>query len=155
MKNLNLGLREGIINSKRCTNGNQGQIGTNRDMSPSDSTPGPSRRLDTWKEIGAFFGRDERTVKRWEITRGLPVHRVPGAGRANVYANTSELAEWLKGKRNATGSELDADAGTESEAAVFPDPLQLDEAGVESAASDGAGTVAMQAAIDGSFPTER
>lgn len=57
-----------------------------------------SRRLDTWKEIGVFFGRDERTVKRWEITRGLPVHRVPGGGRANVYAITDELVEWLKGK---------------------------------------------------------
>jgi hypothetical protein len=57
-----------------------------------------NRRLDTWKEIGAFFGRDERTVKRWETTRGLPVHRVPGGGRANVYANTDELVEWLKGK---------------------------------------------------------
>jgi len=57
-----------------------------------------NRRLDTWKEIGAFFGRDERTVKRWEITRGLPVHRVPGGGRANVYAITDELVEWLKGK---------------------------------------------------------
>ncbi len=136
------------------SDGIPGHFRANRDMTSSD-TPETNRRLDTWKEIGAFFGRDERTVKRWEVTRGLPVHRVPGAGRANVYANTSELAEWLKGKRNATGSELDADAGTESEAAVFPDPLQLDEAGVESAASDGAGTVAMQAAIDGSFPTER
>src|SRR6202035_1563557 len=57
-----------------------------------------NRRLDTWKEIGAFFGRDERTVKRWERTRGLPVHRVPGGGRANVYANTDEVVEWLKGK---------------------------------------------------------
>src|ERR1700722_15558457 len=57
-----------------------------------------NRRLDTWKEIGAFFGRDERTVKRWESTRGLPVRRVPGGGRANVYANTDELVEWLKGK---------------------------------------------------------
>ena len=65
-----------------------------------------SRRLDTWKEIGAFFGRDERTVKRWEITRGLPVHRVPGGGRANVYAITDELVEWLKGK-NVT---VEADA---------------------------------------------
>src|SRR5580704_1173018 len=70
-------------------------------MSPSESTPGPNRRLDTWKEIGAFFGRDERTVKRWELTRGLPVHRVPGGGRANVYANTEELLEWLKGKNVA------------------------------------------------------
>src|SRR5580692_2943042 len=70
-------------------------------MSPSESTPGPNRRLDTWKEIGAFFGRDERTVKRWELTRGLPVHRVPGAGRANVYANTDELSEWLDGAKIA------------------------------------------------------
>ncbi len=54
------------------------------------------QRLDTWKEIGAFFGRDERTVKRWEDQRGLPVHRVPGSGRGSVYAYTSELAEWLK-----------------------------------------------------------
>src|ERR1700749_4377146 len=54
------------------------------------------KRLDTWKEIGAFFGRDERTVKRWETTRGLPVHRVPGVGRANVYAYTAELEDWLK-----------------------------------------------------------
>jgi Tfp pilus assembly protein PilF len=60
-----------------------------------------SRRLDTWKEIGAFFGRDERTVKRWESTRGLPVHRVPGSGRATVYAYTSELEQWLKGAETA------------------------------------------------------
>ena len=67
-------------------------------MTPSEGNPIANRRLDTWKEIGAFFGRDERTVKRWEVTRGLPVHRVPGGGRANVYANTDELIEWLKGK---------------------------------------------------------
>ena len=65
--------------------------------SPTGAASRPNRRLDTWKVIGAFFDRDERTVKRWEITRGLPVHRVPGAGRANVYANTEELAEWLNG----------------------------------------------------------
>jgi len=46
---------------------------------------GPDRftgkRLDSWKEIAAFFGRAERTVKRWEAARGLPVHRLPGNGR--------------------------------------------------------------------------
>jgi Tfp pilus assembly protein PilF len=68
-------------------------------MASTDSSPRANRRLDTWKEIGAFFGRDERTVKRWETTRGLPVHRVPGAGRANVYAYTDELAEWLDGAK--------------------------------------------------------
>jgi Flp pilus assembly protein TadD len=65
-------------------------------MNNAELTSRPNRRLDTWKEVGAFFGRDERTVKRWETTRGLPVHRVPGAGRSSVYAYTAELFEWLK-----------------------------------------------------------
>jgi hypothetical protein len=56
----------------------------------------PDGRLDSWKTIGAFFGRDERTVKRWEGQRGLPIHRVPGAGRTSVYAYASGLNEWLK-----------------------------------------------------------
>jgi tetratricopeptide (TPR) repeat protein len=59
--------------------------------------PSDQQRLDSWKEIGAFFGRDERTVKRWERERGLPVHRVPGSGRGRVYAYSHELKEWLRG----------------------------------------------------------
>jgi len=55
-----------------------------------------NRRLDSWKEIAAFFGRDERTVKRWEKERALPVHRVPGGARSGVFAYTAELSEWLK-----------------------------------------------------------
>lgn len=55
----------------------------------------PNRRLDSWKEIATFFGREERTVKRWEKERGLPVHRVPGPARSGVFAYTSELSEWL------------------------------------------------------------
>jgi Tfp pilus assembly protein PilF len=89
-------------------------------MGSTESSPRANRRLDTWKEIGAFFGRDERTVKRWETTRGLPVHRVPGAGRANVYAYTDELAEWLHGAKIAgeqeTGSNPDALNGTADDA---------------------------------------
>jgi tetratricopeptide (TPR) repeat protein len=81
-------------------------------MGSTDPSPRANRRLDTWKEIGAFFGRDERTVKRWETTRGLPVHRVPGAGRANVYAYTEELAEWLNGAK--VGAENDAEANSDA-----------------------------------------
>ncbi len=55
-------------------------------------------RLDSWKEIAAFFGRDERTVRRWEKERGLPAHRVPGGGRGGVFAYTDELREWLRGR---------------------------------------------------------
>ncbi|HJQ59387.1 MAG TPA: hypothetical protein VJ890_20945 [Vineibacter sp.] len=53
------------------------------------------RRLNSWKEIGSFFSRDERTVKRWEAHRGLPVHRIPGPGNTKVFGYVDELAAWL------------------------------------------------------------
>jgi Tfp pilus assembly protein PilF len=90
-------------------------------MTPSEGHPVANRRLDTWKEIGAFFGRDERTVKRWEVTRGLPVHRVPGGGRANVYANTDELIEWLKGKNVTDDPASVTVAPANSEAQTIPE----------------------------------
>jgi len=52
-------------------------------------------RLAGWKEIAAYFSRDDRTVMRWEKDRGLPVHRVPGSGKASVYAYPEELERWL------------------------------------------------------------
>lgn len=55
------------------------------------------RRLRDWKEIAAFFGRDERTVRRWEQQRGLPVHRISGGARSLVFAYTDELETWLRG----------------------------------------------------------
>ncbi len=58
---------------------------------------GRQGRLKSWKEIAAFFGADERTVKRWEGKRGLPVRRLPGSARATVYAEIAELEQWLKG----------------------------------------------------------
>ena len=70
-----------------------------------------SKRLDSWKEIAAFFGRAERTVKRWEAERGLPVHRVPGSARGSVFAYSDELADWLKGR----GPELDAEDSASAE----------------------------------------
>jgi hypothetical protein len=63
-------------------------------------------RLDSWKEIGNYLGRDARTVRRWERERGLPVHRPPGTARATVYGFRSEIDAWL---RNHDGK-LDAEA---------------------------------------------
>jgi len=82
-------------------------------------------RLNSWKSIGAFFERDERTVKRWEAQRGLPIHRVPGTGRSSVYAYTSELAEWLKAADAqsplpASDEESSADAAAPPVHAVSP-----------------------------------
>lgn len=53
--------------------------------------------LETWKEIATYLNRDLRTVKRWETTRGLPVHRLPGGPKAAVYALKSELEAWRRG----------------------------------------------------------
>jgi tetratricopeptide (TPR) repeat protein len=64
--------------------------------------------LNGWKEIGGYVCRDIRTVERWEKQRGLPVRRVPGAGRATVYALISELDEWLENTK-PEGPELVTD----------------------------------------------
>lgn len=61
-----------------------------------EQTTNGSGRLDSWKEIAAYFGRDERTVKRWEHRRGLPVRRIPGGGRSPVYAYRHDLESWLR-----------------------------------------------------------
>ena len=47
-----------------------------------------------WKEIAAFLGISERSVRRWEAERNLPVHRIPGRGRDSVFAVPEELTEW-------------------------------------------------------------
>lgn len=55
------------------------------------------QRLDGWKAIANFLGRDRTTAIRWANDRGLPVHRVPGGGSGSVFAHTSELEQWLAG----------------------------------------------------------
>jgi IS30 family transposase len=55
-------------------------------------------RLDSWKEIAAYLNRDQRTVQRWELQRGLPVHRIPGGVKSAVYAYPDEIEAWLRGQ---------------------------------------------------------
>jgi tetratricopeptide (TPR) repeat protein len=73
------------------------------------------QRLDSWKEIAAFFDRDERTVKRWEKERGLPVYRVPGSARGGVFAYAEELAEWLEAPHHDWGT-VESSAGEKTSA---------------------------------------
>jgi hypothetical protein len=55
----------------------------------------PPDRLNSWKEIAHYLGRDVRTTMRWERERGLPVHRVPGGRSRTVFAYARELDVWL------------------------------------------------------------
>jgi Tfp pilus assembly protein PilF len=73
--------------------------------------------LHGWKDIAAYLSRDVSTVKRWEKQRGLPVRRVPGEGRASVYAHAPELAQWLA---SAGPEPLEPDNGA---AAAPADPV--------------------------------
>jgi tetratricopeptide (TPR) repeat protein len=57
----------------------------------------PGRRLNSWKEVAAYFGRTDRTVMRWEVERGLPIHRVPGMPKSRIYAEVVELEAWRRG----------------------------------------------------------
>jgi len=92
------------------------------------------KRIDSWKEIGAFFGRSERTVKRWEAERGLPVCRVPGGGKTSVYAYPLELEAWLRTSQ-ATGDESDLQDCGPTVAASVDGPQIAGAVSMESAVS--------------------
>lgn len=61
----------------------------------SDAPATARKRLDSWKEIAEYLGRDVRTAMRWEQELGLPVHRVPGGQRRGVFALPDEIDAWL------------------------------------------------------------
>jgi TolB-like protein len=69
-----------------------------------ENTPQPaeqpaSERLDSWKEIAAYLKREVRTVRRWEKTEKLPVHRHLHKKRGTVYAYKPELDRWWNNGR--------------------------------------------------------
>lgn len=90
--------------------------------------PASSRRLDSWKAIAEYLGRDVRTAKRWEKTLGLPVRRVPGGRGYSVFAYASEIDAWLKtsrpvGRQGDMPAEAPADAPTDRSGATASRPL--------------------------------
>ena len=61
-------------------------------------------RIDGWKEIARYLGRDVTTAIRWERQKGLPVHRVPGGKRQAVYCYAHEIEAWLgRGRASSSG----------------------------------------------------
>lgn len=55
-------------------------------------------RLDSWKEIAEYLGRNVRSAQRWEQKFGMPVHRVSGEKGGVVFAFTGELERWLRSR---------------------------------------------------------
>src|SRR5579872_2131910 len=56
-------------------------------------------RLDSWKEIAGYLGREVRTVQGWEKNEGLPIHRHQHARQGSVYAFKSELDAWREARK--------------------------------------------------------
>ncbi len=61
---------------------------------PGTGADAQGRRLESWKEIATYLGRDVTTVRRWEKREGLPVHRLHHSRLGSVYAYTTELDTW-------------------------------------------------------------
>src|ERR1700730_10528145 len=59
------------------------------------------RRLESWKEIAVYLGRDVTTVRRWEKGERLPVHRHVHHKLGSVYAYTTELDAWRSNRAPA------------------------------------------------------
>lgn len=103
-----------------------------------NSSPVPARvsasshKLVSWKSIAAYFDCDERTAKRWELERGLPVHRAPGKKRSRVFAYPSELEVWLQTKSPERNPHFEAsakrqqadDGGTQSFPVESPETIR-------------------------------
>lgn len=56
----------------------------------------PQKALESWKQIAAFLDRSERTVRRWEASEGLPVHRREHQKTDTVFAYKHEIEAWSR-----------------------------------------------------------
>lgn len=87
-------------------------------------------RLNGWKSIAGYLGRDRSTVIRWFNERGLPVHSLPGGKSRSVYAIKAEIDAWMRGD----GADVEQLAPT-GEAASIADPAPVEEAASPPSAS--------------------
>src|SRR5713226_3091321 len=56
-------------------------------QTPNIGVDAHGRRLQSWKEIAAYLGRDVTTVRRWEKREALPVPRLHLAYRSFACGN--------------------------------------------------------------------
>jgi len=91
-------------------------------------------RVVGWKAIGLSLGCTARTARRWEVSRGLPVHRIRGGGRGSVWAAPEELQWWLQSLPEAAQEDLRVEAEAETEAGPETAVEAAPEAGLDGAA---------------------
>ena len=72
----------------------------------------PQKTLESWKQIAAYLERSERTVRRWEASECLPVHRRGHQKYDTVFAYKHEIEAWAR-RRTRFGSQDAAVPGPE------------------------------------------
>ena len=68
--------------------------------------------LRSWKQVSTYMGLGVRTVQRYEVNLGLPVHRPAGKVRGAVLAFTDEIDAWLKSTPTRSGTIQRSDTST-------------------------------------------
>lgn len=96
--------------------------------SPAGADGRGGGRLDSWKEIAVYLGRDVRTVQRWERREGLPVHRQHHDKLGSVYAFRHEIDAWRTARSQRQEESPD-------ETASGPEPLTSSEPDIQPVAS--------------------
>jgi TolB-like protein/Flp pilus assembly protein TadD len=74
-------------------------------LTPKTGADAKRRRLESWKEIAAYLGREVTTVRRWEKREGLPVHRLHHSKLGSVYAYITELDAWRNERAPAAATD--------------------------------------------------
>src|SRR5438045_4271031 len=70
----------------------------------------PQKTLESWKQIAAYLDRSERTVRRWEASEGLPVHRREHEKQDTVFAFRHEIEAWSRLRTRCSGETLSDEA---------------------------------------------
>jgi hypothetical protein len=73
-------------------------------------------QLRGWKEIAAFLRTSEKTARRWEGERGLPVQRQQGGGRDLVFASRDDLERWKRSEPGGGQAEETSGPGPAAQA---------------------------------------
>ena len=72
----------------------------------------PHKTLESWKQIAAYLDRSERTVRRWEASEGLPIHRRGHEKQDTVFAYRHEIEAWTRSRTTCSASGVYVESGT-------------------------------------------
>jgi TolB-like protein/Flp pilus assembly protein TadD len=93
-------------------------------LTPKSGADARGRRLESWKEIATYLGRDVTTVRRWEKGEGLPVHRHLHNKLGSVYGYTTELDGWRSKRAPVPPTDaLDTDKQPASDTGPIAQPV--------------------------------